>query len=87
MLQPYPSLPDLSRPLSQVFDIPSQGDKPFEERMEFLKTLFGPGGSHASDIVHLVEQTLATSRQHVLDQLKEVEALGGEGLMLRKAAS
>ena len=55
--------------------------------MEFLKTLFGPNGSHASDIVHLVEQTQATSRQHVLDQLKEVEALGGEGLMLRRAAS
>jgi len=55
--------------------------------MESLDKLFGPGGSHASDIVHVVEQTIATNRQHVLDQLKEIEALGGEGLMLRKAAS
>jgi len=30
---------------------------------------------------------LATSRQHVLDKLQEIESLGGEGLMLRKPAS
>jgi DNA ligase-1 len=70
-----------------VFDIPSQGDKPFEERIESLNKLFGPGGSYVSDIIHVVDQTMATSRQHVLDKLKEIEALGGEGLMLRKAAS
>jgi DNA ligase-1 len=55
--------------------------------MESLDKLFGPGGSYASDIVNVVDQTMATSRQHVLDKLKEIEALGGEGLMLRKAAS
>ena len=67
--------------------MPSQGDKPFEERMAALKTMFGPGGTHAADHVEVVEQTLATSVQHVLDELKAVETLGGEGLMLRKPGS
>lgn len=71
----------------QIFDIPSQGDKPFEDRIEFLKKTFGPGGSRESKQVEVVEHTLATSRQHVLDKLKEIETLGGEGLMLRKAGS
>ncbi|KAF5380940.1 hypothetical protein D9615_003941 [Tricholomella constricta] len=71
----------------QIFDIPSMGDSPFEKRIQFLKELFGPGGSHACDLVEIVEHEMATSRQHVLDKLKEIESLGGEGLMLRKPAS
>jgi len=71
----------------QIFDVPSLGDKPFEERIEFLKKTFGPGGTHESKHVEVVEHTLATSRQHVLDKLKEIETLGGEGLILRKAGS
>ncbi|KAJ3737293.1 hypothetical protein DFJ43DRAFT_987910 [Lentinula guzmanii] len=71
-----------------VFDIPSLSTQPFEARMERLKKLFAPGvGSHASDKVLVVEQEKAKSRQHVLDKLKEVESLGGEGLMLRKPGS
>jgi len=71
----------------QIFDIPSKGDKPFEDRIEFLNKTFGPGGTHESKQVKVVKHTMATSRQHVLDKLKEIEGLGGEGLMLRKAAS
>ncbi|KAG6850224.1 hypothetical protein H0H93_016071 [Arthromyces matolae] len=71
----------------QIFDIPSKGQLPFEKRIEFLKKLFGPGGDYASDIVKIVEHEKASTRQHVLDKLKEIEALGGEGLMLRKPAS
>lgn len=71
----------------QIFDIPSRGNDAFEDRIDFLKKLFGPGGSHASDQIEVVEHEQATSRQHVLDKLKEVESLGGEGLMLRKPAS
>ncbi|KAG5643488.1 hypothetical protein DXG03_000876 [Asterophora parasitica] len=71
----------------QIFDIPSKGDSPFEERIDFLKKVFGPGGSHASDIVEIVEHEVAMSREHVLDKLKEIESLGGEGLMLRKPVS
>ncbi|KAE9402549.1 hypothetical protein BT96DRAFT_964719 [Gymnopus androsaceus JB14] len=70
-----------------VFDIPSIGTQPFESRMDRLKKLFGPGGSHASDKVVLVEHEKAKSRQHVIDKLKEVETLGGEGIMLRKPGS
>lgn len=71
----------------QIFDIPSQGDKPFEERMEFLQKTFGPSGTHESSQVEVVEQVASTGRQHVLDKLQEVETLGGEGLMLRKPES
>ncbi|KAK7453457.1 hypothetical protein VKT23_011730 [Stygiomarasmius scandens] len=70
-----------------VFDIPSMGSKPFEERYAHLQKLFGEKGTHASDKVKVVEHEQAKSRQHVLDKLKEVETLGGEGLMLRKAGS
>ncbi|KIK57446.1 hypothetical protein GYMLUDRAFT_46330 [Collybiopsis luxurians FD-317 M1] len=70
-----------------VFDIPSIGTQPFESRIERLEKFFGLGGSHASDKVVLVEQEKAKSRQHVLDKLKEVESLGGEGLMLRQPGS
>jgi DNA ligase-1 len=55
--------------------------------MGFLKKLFGPGGTHTSDQIELVGHEIAMSRQHVLDKLKEIESLGGEGLMLRKPAS
>lgn len=55
--------------------------------MEILKKLFGPDGTHETEHIEVVEQILATNRQHVLDKLKEVEDLGGEGLMLRKPGS
>ncbi|KAG6832402.1 hypothetical protein H0H92_002670 [Tricholoma furcatifolium] len=71
----------------QIFDIPSKGNLPFEQRIEFLKKLFGPGGTHACDHVNVVEQEKAICKQHVCDKLKEVEGLGGEGLMLRMPAS
>ncbi|KAJ4474360.1 hypothetical protein J3R30DRAFT_3508310 [Lentinula aciculospora] len=71
-----------------VFDIPSLSTQTFEARMERLKQLFAPGtGSHASSKVILVEQVQAKSRNHVLVKLKEIESLGGEGLMLRKSGS
>jgi DNA ligase-1 len=55
--------------------------------MSYLEKLFGHGGSHRDEQVVVVPQTQATDRQHVLDQLKYVESLGGEGLMLRKPES
>lgn len=74
--------------LCQVFDIPSIGSQSFESRMDRLKKYFATGtGSHASDKVVLVEQVKAKNRQHVIDKLKEIETLGGEGLMLRKPGS
>ncbi|KAG7086629.1 hypothetical protein E1B28_002571 [Marasmius oreades] len=71
----------------QVFDIPSHGNKPFEARIKLLKDLFGENGSHASEHVVVVEHEQAKGRDHVLEKLKEIESLGGEGLMLRKPKS
>lgn len=68
-----------------IFDIPSHGSKPFEERIKILEDMFRDkekGGQ-----VKIVEQTMMESRDHVLDMLKEVESHGGEGLMLRKPGS
>ncbi len=73
--------------LFQVFDIPSRGTEPFEDRLEFLNKLFGSNGTHQSDKVNVVEHEVVKDRQHVLDQLKKIESLGGEGLMLRKPGS
>ncbi|EAU82651.2 DNA ligase [Coprinopsis cinerea okayama7 len=71
----------------QVFDIPSKASDPFEKRLETLDALFGEGGSHKCSHVSIVEHVLAKSRDHVLEKLKEIEELGGEGLMLRKPQS
>ncbi|KAJ6466915.1 hypothetical protein C8R45DRAFT_838778 [Mycena sanguinolenta] len=70
----------------QIFDVPSE-KTPFEDRVAFLKKLFGPGGKYECPEVVLVQHEKAKDRQHVLDTLKEVEGLGGEGLMLRKPKS
>ncbi|EJD50726.1 DNA ligase/mRNA capping enzyme [Auricularia subglabra TFB-10046 SS5] len=70
-----------------VFDIPSHGSKPFEERLELLEKLFGPNGSHACEHVVIVEHTVVKDKDHVFEMLKTVESLGGEGLMLRKPQS
>ncbi|KAL9713272.1 hypothetical protein Ac2012v2_004512 [Leucoagaricus gongylophorus] len=71
----------------QVFDIPSRGAEPFESRIKLIQSLFGPGGSHCSDYVAVVEQERVRDKQHVLDKLKEIESLGGEGVMLREPKS
>ncbi|KAK0491621.1 DNA ligase/mRNA capping enzyme [Armillaria novae-zelandiae] len=57
----------------QVFDVPSRGTEPFEDRLEFLNKLFGSSGTHQSDKVSVVEHELVKDRQHVLDQLKKIE--------------
>lgn len=55
--------------------------------MEELETLFGDNGTHACDHFEVVKQVKAKDKDHVLEMLKEVEELGGEGLMLRKPRS
>lgn len=72
----------------QIFDVPSMGANPFEERMEYLKSTFNTAEVKAEiEHVVVVEQTKAESRDHVLSMLKDVEGKGGEGLMLRKPES
>ncbi|KAJ3145500.1 hypothetical protein HDU86_000886 [Geranomyces michiganensis] len=67
-----------------VFDSPSIGHLPFEARQAALAKWVKTADPA---IVKLTEQTLCKGRQHVLDMLKKVEALGAEGLMLRQPAS
>lgn len=69
----------------ELFDIPSSGPKPFEGRMSELLSMFPKGGPVKH--VHVVEQELCSGSQHVADRLAEIEALGGEGLMLREPGS
>ncbi|KAG9084877.1 hypothetical protein FRC06_003853, partial [Ceratobasidium sp. 370] len=66
----------------QIFDIPSRGSEPFEERIAYLK-------KHLSSIpqVNVVEHTMCKSREHLLETLKEVERQGGEGVMMRQPGS
>ena len=71
----------------QIFDIPSLAEKPFEERVEKLESMFGEDGKHKSDKIVIVKHEEVKDRQHVLDKLREIEALGGEGLMLRRPGS
>jgi len=52
-----------------------------------LQQTFGPGGPHAAPHIVVVEQVEAESKEHVLQRLKEVEDVGGEGVMLRKPQS
>jgi DNA ligase-1 len=64
------------------------GSKPFEERIAFARKLFGKGGKYASmNKIKVLEQEEVRDRQHVLDKLKEIEGLGGEGVMLRQPKS
>jgi DNA ligase-1 len=52
-----------------------------------LQKTFGEGGTHAAEQIQVVSQEIVKDRAHVLDKLKEIENLGGEGLMLRKPKS
>ncbi|KAI5122801.1 hypothetical protein M0805_000144 [Coniferiporia weirii] len=72
----------------QLFDVPSMGNEPFEDRYNWLKSTFMRlSGERKERHVTVVEHLKAKSREHVLETLKEVEQLGGEGLMLRKPES
>jgi len=71
----------------QIFDVPSRGEETFEDRYKFLEENFGENGKFKTGQIVVVEHERATSRDHVLEKLKEIESLGGEGLMLRKPGS
>jgi DNA ligase 1 len=63
------------------------GDEPFENRIEYLERMFGEKGDKKEDQIEVVHHEQATSRDHVLEKLKEIESASGEGLMLRKPGS
>ncbi|KAF8322424.1 DNA ligase/mRNA capping enzyme [Cantharellus anzutake] len=81
-----------------IFDVPSAGNEPFEQRMSILSKTFLDGsdtseegarftGKSKVDHVIVEQQTIVRDRDHVLEMLKEVESRGGEGLMLREPGS
>ncbi|OQR88472.1 ATPdependent DNA ligase domain containing protein, partial [Thraustotheca clavata] len=65
-----------------VFDVPSMKDSPFETRLSYLKAHLA---SHP--YVTVVDHTICTSQTMLEEELKRVEALGAEGLMLRQPKS
>lgn len=66
-----------------VFDAPGLKE-PFEERMNYLHDLVLRGGPEFT-VAH--EHSRCQGLAHLKDELQRVEALGGEGLMLRQPAS
>lgn len=63
-----------------IFDAPALGG-PFEDRMKFLNSL----AKHPHAEVH--PHAICTGLAHLKDELTRVEAMGGEGLMLRQPQS
>ena len=66
-----------------VFDAPSHGGQ-FEERMQFLKDNITVWNAKYATIL---DHQICQSVEHLRKELTRVEALGGEGLMLRKPGS
>jgi DNA ligase-1 len=66
----------------RVFDAPKQV-MPFEQRQKFLYELLHDG----QQFVQILPQIQCRGLEHLKDELQRVEALGGEGLMLRQPAS
>lgn len=65
-----------------VFDIPSEGKRPFEERMHLMKA-----AASGREFMQFVEQRLVTEDDDIDAMLAEIEEVGGEGLMLRQPKS
>ncbi|KAF8464436.1 hypothetical protein BDZ91DRAFT_849727 [Kalaharituber pfeilii] len=69
----------------QVFDVPSKGHLPFEQRIAFAKDLLE--NKLRIKWVNVVQHTIVKNRNHVFEMLEEVTKSGGEGLMLRQPGS
>lgn len=66
-----------------VFDAPAY-DAPFEARTEFLEAKFR---QHSLLFARVLPQCRCSNSNHLRDELARIEALGGEGLMLRQPQS
>jgi DNA ligase-1 len=66
-----------------VFDLPAASG-PFEERLEQLRVRLAPGRSPFAEI-H--QHARCRGLDHLRQELARIEALGGEGLMLRQPGS
>ena len=66
-----------------VFDAPALRLK-FEERMQYLRKFME---EHKPDKARLLEQVICRDTAHMKEELARVEALGGEGVMMRRPGS
>lgn len=66
-----------------VFDVPIQ-NVPFEKRIDKAKDWYN---NHHSIYGKVLEQKICTGKQHLIEELKTIEAAGGEGVMLRRPGS
>ncbi len=66
-----------------VFDAPSQGGH-FEERLQFLKN---GAADWQNDYLQIHQQELCRDVAQLREELRRIESLGGEGLMLREPGS
>ena len=66
-----------------VFDAPQAGGG-FEQRLAFAREWFQ---HHPNPYVSIIEHEVCEDEQHLRTKLAEVEALGGEGLILRQPES
>ena len=75
---------DLWRELKYfVFDAPAISD-PFERRLTALRDLFS---NQPTEFARILEQEPCRDEEHLREELERIEALGGEGLMLRQPGS
>lgn len=70
----------------RIFDVPSMGHAPFEERIAWLERRFARGPGRIRWVT-VVPHERCQSRAHLLQRLSAVCAGGGEGLMLREPGS
>ena len=66
-----------------IFDAP-QAEGGFEQRLAFAREWFS---QHPNPYVSIVEHEVCQNEQHLRKRLAEIEALGGEGLILRQPES
>jgi hypothetical protein len=59
----------------------------FEERLEWLKKIFGPSDAPTYSNVMVVEHVLCKGKSHVMEMLDDLQKKGAEGLMLRQPKS
>lgn len=63
-----------------IFDVPqAQGE--FVHRLEKLTRWFD---QHPSIFAYIIPQTIVENKTHLINELKRIETLGGEGLIVRK---
>jgi DNA ligase-1 len=63
-----------------VFDTPSLHDKQFEERIHALESYFA---TNPAPYIRVIKHSKCNGVNHLREVLKQIEAEGGEGVMLR----